>query len=69
MSDQDLLALYNYDSFTPEKFTPWMNFEKSSEVGSQALDFPLWDMERNETSLSQIWSQNLYTVVEFGSFT
>jgi hypothetical protein len=69
MTDQDLLELYNYDAFVPEKFTPWMNFDKSPAVGSQAPDFPLWNMEREETTLSQIWSQNLYTVVEFGSFT
>ena len=69
MTDQDLLTLYNYDSFTPEKFTPWMNFDKSPAVGAQAPDFPLWDLEQKETSLGQVWSQNLYTVVEFGSFT
>ena len=69
MIDQDLLRLYNYDSFTPENFTPWMNFDKSPVVGEQAPDFPLWDLEQKEISLSQIWAQNLYTVVEFGSFT
>ena len=69
MADQDLFARYNYDSFVPEKFNPWMKFEDSPAVGEQAPDFPLWDLEKNETALSQIWSQNLFTVVEFGSFT
>jgi hypothetical protein len=69
MSDQDLVTRYNYDSFIPENFGPWMNFEDSPAVGEQAPDFPLWDLEQKETVLSQIWSQYLFTVVEFGSFT
>ena len=69
MTDPNLLSRYNYDSFTPEKFQPWMNFDKSPTVGTQAPDFPVWDLDQKETSLGQIWSQNLYTVVEFGSFT
>ena len=46
-----------------------MNFDSSPALGIPALDFPLWDFEQNETSLRQIISRNLYTVVEFGSFT
>ena len=67
--DRDLIISYNYDSFVPENFTPWMNFENSPTVGEQASDFPLWNLEERETSLSEIWSANLFTVVEFGSFT
>jgi len=67
--DNELVARYNYESFVPEQFIPWMNFEKGPEVGEQAPDFPLLDLERKETLLSEIWSANLFTVVEFGSFT
>ena len=69
MDNTDLIAKYNYDSFVPEKFGPWMQFEKSPPVGRAAPDFPLWDIEENQTSLREIWSQNTYTIVEFGSFT
>lgn len=69
MSDLDLISRYNYDEFIPAKFEPWMNFDSSPALGIPAPDFPLWDLEQKETSLRQIISQNLYTVVEFGSFT
>ncbi len=69
MTDPDLVARYNYDEFTPEKFIPWMKFDASPPLGEAAPDFPLWDLEENETSLSACWSENLYTIVEFGSFT
>ena len=67
--DSDLLQRYNYDAFVPEKFGPWMRFHESPPVGQAAPDFPLWDLEEKETSLSEVWSQNTYTIVEFGSFT
>jgi hypothetical protein len=69
MDDKDLITKYNYHSFVMELVEPWMQFEKSPTLGSVAPDFPLWDLDENETSLSEIWSQNRYTVVEFGSFT
>ena len=70
MTDQDLIERYNYDKFVPDKFMPWMRFGESPNLGEKAPDFPLWDAEtQNETSLSEIWSSHLYTVVEFGSFT
>ena len=70
MSDQALLEKYNYDEFVPEKFMPWMRFDESPPIGEPAPDFPLWGADtREETSLSAIWSSNLYTIVEFGSFT
>ncbi|MBI5823417.1 MAG: hypothetical protein HZB18_05265 [Chloroflexi bacterium] len=65
----DLLTRYNYDSFMPEKFEPWMNFESSPKTGTMAHDFALWNLDETETRLSGIWSQYDYTIVEFGSFT
>lgn len=70
MSDLDLIARYNYDSFVPEKFGPWMRFDQSPPLGAPAPDFPLWRLADGEqTALSAIWSAHTYTVVEFGSFT
>ncbi|MEK6256142.1 MAG: hypothetical protein N2C13_02350 [Chloroflexota bacterium] len=69
MSDADLLANYNYDEFVPHKFGPWMRFDESPPLGTTAPDFPLWNLKEEETSLSSIWSENLYPIVEFGSFT
>lgn len=68
MMNSDLLTRYNYDEFVPAKFEPWMRFDESPPLGKPAPDFPLWDLDRNETRLSQIWSRFLYTIVEFGSF-
>ena len=69
MNEQDLLTKYNYDSFVPEKFQPWMRFDESPLAGSTGPDFSLWDLEERETSLSQVWSAHQFTIVEFGSFT
>lgn len=69
MDGDDLLTRYNYDSFIPEKFVPWMRFDQSPPLGEKVPDFPLWDLEGGETSLSAVWGAHLYTVVEFGSFT
>jgi hypothetical protein len=69
MTDQDLIKSYNYDAFIPEKFMPWMRFDKSPALGEAAPDFPLWTLDEQETSLSAMWKANVYTVVEFGSFT
>jgi hypothetical protein len=69
MPDPDLTVRYNYDEFTPEKVTPWLNFAASPPLGHKAPDFPLWRLDGGESRLSQIWSQHLYTIVEFGSFT
>lgn len=35
----DLLTRYNYDSFVPEKFEQWMNFEASPTTGTMGLVF------------------------------
>lgn len=68
--DKDLLQRYNYDEFVPEKFEQWMRFDESPALGTPAPDFPLWDLEdRQQISLKELWSNNLYLVVEFGSFT
>lgn len=69
MSTEELLTQYNYDAFVPEKFSRWMNFEASPPIGQVAPDFPLWRLDGRETSLQEIWSEHLLTVVEFGSFT
>lgn len=64
-----LVTRYNYDEFTREKVLPWLNFGESPPLGSPAPSFPLWDLGGRETSLSDVWSQYRYIVVEFGSFT
>jgi len=69
MTEADLVLRYNYDAFVPAKFEPWMNFDQSPKVGERAPDFPLWPLEGGETTLSALWSQYSYLVVEFGSFT
>jgi hypothetical protein len=69
MGDDDLIKRYNYDSFVPDNFMPWMRFDASPALGDPAPDFPLWDLEEREVNLSSLWSENLYTIVEFGSYT
>jgi hypothetical protein len=68
-NDNQLLSRYNYDEFIPVKFEPWLNFPSSPPLGIPAPDFPLWYLDGEQTNLSDIWSQNTYTIVEFGSFT
>lgn len=65
----DLITGYNYDEFIPAKYVPWMRFSESPKLGEKAPDFPLWTLDEEETSLSAIWKANMFTVVEFGSFT
>jgi hypothetical protein len=69
VSDPDLISRYNYDEFIPAKFEPWMNFDSSPALGEPAPNYPLWDLEQEKTSLRRIFSKNVYTIVEFGSFT
>ena len=59
---------YNYPSFIPEYFLLMINFHNSPSVGSSAPDFPLWNLDKSETSLKAIISSYQYTIVEFGSF-
>ena len=68
-TDDDLIRSYNYDEFTPEKVFHLLRFDQSPPIGEKAPDFPLWDLEGRETSLSATWKQHTFTVVEFGSFT
>lgn len=69
MSDADLLRRYNYDSFIRENFEPWLNFDASPPLGRVVPDFPLWDLDENETSLHDVLSHASFSIVEFGSFT
>jgi hypothetical protein len=68
-SEINLLSRYNYDEFVPEKFEPWLNFDASPPLGYPAPDFPLWNLDKSVSRLSEIWSVHTYTIVEFGSFT
>lgn len=69
-TETDLLQSYNYDEFVREKYEPLMRFDESPKLGATAPDFPLWRLDnRAETSLKELWSNHLYLVVEFGSFT
>ena len=65
----NLLTQYNYDGFVPSKFEPWMNFDNSPKLGLRTPNFPLWMLDGTQTSLFQVLQENVYTVVEFGSFT
>jgi len=69
MENKDLITRYNYDSFVPEKFQPWMRWDEAPKAGTQGPDFPLWDLDENKVSLGKVISESLYTIVEFGSFT
>ena len=69
MTANDLTARYNYDTFVPENFGPWMRFHESPPVGQKVNDFPLWQLDGSLSSLQEQWSQYDLLVVEFGSFT
>ena len=69
MNDEDMIQRYNYDSFVPDNFMPWMRFDASPPLGEPAPDYALWDLGGEETSLSSLWGNHLYTIIEFGSFT
>lgn len=69
MENQNLLTQYNYDEFIPEKFGPWMRWEEAPRAGTVGPDFRLWMLDGKETSLHSVLKENLFTIVEFGSFT
>lgn len=69
MSEKSLIEAYNYDVFRRENFEPLMQWDSSPALGSDAPDFPLWNLDKSETSLSQLWGENKFLIVEFGSFT
>ena len=64
LRDPELIARYNYAAFVPEKFEPWLNFTASPPLGQMAPDFPLWELDGQETRLSAVWSRHIYTSVE-----
>lgn len=69
-ASDEIVIRYNYDEFVPEKFQPWMRFDESPVLGEPAPDFPLVRLDDESTvQLSDIWSNHVYTIVEFGSFT
>lgn len=65
----NLISRYNYDAFIPDNFEQWMQFHNSPKLGEPAPSFPLSHLDGTESQLSEIWSSNAFTVVEFGSFT
>lgn len=69
MTKNNIIDIYNYDEFVPEKFGRWMNFDESPPLGEKTPDFPLWRLDGSLVYLSEVLSKSLYTVVEFGSFT
>ncbi len=70
VAEGDLLADYNYESFTPRHYEPWMRFDQSPPLGERAPSLPLQRLDdREDVQLGQLWKQHLYTIVEFGSFT
>jgi hypothetical protein len=69
MTDREEIRRYNYDSFIPANFEPWMRFHESPPLSDEGPDFPLWDLDGVETSLSDQWGAQRYLVAEFGSFT
>ena len=60
---------YNYDTFIPEKFEPWMRFDDSPPLGERGPNFTLFTLDEEKIRLSDVLGGSLYTVVEFGSFT
>lgn len=64
-----LVTEYNYAAFTAVNVAPLMCFADSPPLGRPAPDFPLWTLANGQTTLSDIWREHDYTVVEFGSFT
>ena len=69
MPDGDLIERYNYDSFVPENFHPWMRFEESPSLGETAPDFALTRLDGSSVNLKDVVSEHVYTIAEFGSFT
>lgn len=69
MADKTLIEEYNYDIFHHTNFSKLMKWEDAPEIGSDAPDFPLWNLDKSETSLSQLRGEHKFLIVEFGSFT
>jgi hypothetical protein len=69
MNRSHQIPQYNYTHFIPSDIVPFMAFDESPAIGSPAPDFPVWQLDGTPTKLSNIWTENLYTIIEFGSFT
>jgi len=69
MTDKSMIEAYNYEVFHRRNFEPIMKWDESPAVGSNAPDFPLWHLDKTETSLSSLWGEHKFLIVEFGSFT
>ena len=69
MADADLITRYNYDTFVPEKFRPWMRFDESPPLGEAGPDFSLMRLNGSKVTLKEVVSAHAYTIAEFGSFT
>jgi hypothetical protein len=69
MTDRGLIKAYNYDSFVPEKYERWLNFDSSLPLGKIIPDFTLWDLHKEETTLLTEVNRHPLTFIEFGSFT
>lgn len=69
MGEKSLIEKYNYESFTPDNFQPWMRFDESPTLGKRGPTFTLLTLQEEKVRISDIWGEHLYTVVEFGSFT
>lgn len=70
MTDETTLSKkYNYDSFTPQNFQPWLRFDDSPPLGERGPNFSLWTLNKEKVVLSDLWGEHLYTIVEFGSYT
>lgn len=69
MSDDELIVRYNYDSFVPDKFRPWMRFDESPPLGEAAPDFTMTRLDGSSVNLKEVAAAHVYTIVEFGSFT
>ena len=67
--NNDLVERYNYSVFDHENYSQWMKWEESPQLGSEAPDFPLWNLDESETSLSKLWKEYKFLIIEFGSFT
>ncbi|MHC4925139.1 MAG: deiodinase-related protein, partial [Planctomycetota bacterium] len=60
MTDSEREGNYNYDSFVPRNFEPWMRFGESPPVAGPGPDFPLQRLEGGKTALSELWGAQDY---------
>lgn len=66
----ELLANYNYETFTEASFGPLMRFEQAPSPGSSVRDFSFIIHGGNERiGIQELCRRHLLTVFEFGSVT